>query len=333
MPELSQEERKKQELYRDARFTDQYDDIWQSVGKCVFCDLKEKYIFFEENGVVLTVNIHAYIDGHCMIIPRRHVRSPKDLTQTEWETIRKFSYIAKKLIKDVHHIDGMQIVLKDGAVAQSTVTDHIHFHCIPFDAPDLCQWNYRKLANTPLENQALYRKARKKIVMYDLKFGKKYAQSSALPVVCDLLIRNERGDVLLQHRKKADAFAHDWLSLPGGGVDDFSVPFEVEVCREVQEETGLKIRPSDIRLLTSRPGSVKRLKQEPHLKVTYTNDSPFTWNTYVLSKSIKAKTPLTPGDDCDKLVWQSVDKLAENPRISPEIRSVIELMLEQEKKQ
>ncbi len=84
-------EQKKQALYRDARFTKQYDDIWRSVGKCVFCDLRDKYIVFEEHGIVLTISLFAYIDGHCMIVPRRHVRSPKDLTQAEWQTIRKFA--------------------------------------------------------------------------------------------------------------------------------------------------------------------------------------------------------------------------------------------------
>jgi ADP-ribose pyrophosphatase YjhB (NUDIX family) len=99
--QLSPEEQKKQEYYRDARFTKQYDGIWKSVGKCVFCDLREKYIFFEENGVVMTVSLFAYIDGHFMIMPRRHIRSPKELTQIEWDTIRKFFYMAKKLIRDV----------------------------------------------------------------------------------------------------------------------------------------------------------------------------------------------------------------------------------------
>ena len=160
---LTPEEQKKQELYRDARFTKQYDGIWQSVGKCVFCDLRDKYIVHEENGVVLAITLYAYIDGHCMIIPRRHVRSMKELTALEWETVRKLAYIAKKMIRQTHGVKGMQFVQKDGADAQSTVDQHLHFHCIPFDAPDLCQWNYRKLKNTPLENTQLYKEQAKTI--------------------------------------------------------------------------------------------------------------------------------------------------------------------------
>lgn len=168
--------REKQETYRDARVTGKYNDIWQSVGKCVFCDLNGRYVFFEENGVVLTVALYAYIDGHCMIIPRRHVRSVKELTPEEWETMRKFMYIAKKMIRDLYKTKGMQIIQKDGAEAQSTV-EHLHFHCIPFDAPDLAVWNYRHLENTPLENAELYQQKKNEIEKLAKRFSRKYQES------------------------------------------------------------------------------------------------------------------------------------------------------------
>lgn len=165
--------RKKQEAYRDARTTGTYDNIWQTVGKCVFCDLNDKYVIYEENGIVLTIALYAYIDGHMMIIPRRHIRSVKELTVIEWETMRKFMYIAKKMIRGTYGVKGMQIIQKDGIDAQSTV-DHLHFHCIPFDAPDLAIWNYRQLANTPLENAELYRQQKSDIEKLAKRFSRKY---------------------------------------------------------------------------------------------------------------------------------------------------------------
>lgn len=165
--------RKKQITYRDARITGEYDNIWQNVGKCAFCDLNEKYIIYEENDVVLAVALYAYIDGHMMIIPRRHIRSVKELTPTEWETMRKLMYIAKKMIRSVHGIKGMQIVQKDGSQAQSTV-EHLHFHCVPFDGPDLSVWNYRKLAHTPIENTKLYTNKKSDIEKLLKRFAKKY---------------------------------------------------------------------------------------------------------------------------------------------------------------
>ena len=125
--------------------------------------------------MVLTVATFAYIDGHLMIIPRQHIRSAKDLTPSQWETARKLSYIAKKIIREVHDVKGIQMVLRDGGiVAQSTVSDHLHMHCIPFDAPDLSVWNYRKLKNTPIENANLYKATSEKIAKLSNRFEKKY---------------------------------------------------------------------------------------------------------------------------------------------------------------
>ncbi len=175
---ISPDEQKKQEYYRDARTKGYYGDIWTSVGKCVFCDMRDKYIFYEENGIVMTVALFAYIDGNLMIVPRRHVRSVKELTAQEWETVRKFMYLAKKLIRKVHGVKGLQYLVRDGGIeAQSTVSDHLHMHCIPFDAPDLSTWNYRQLKHTPLENANLYKAQANAVGKLAAKFEEKYGES------------------------------------------------------------------------------------------------------------------------------------------------------------
>ncbi len=175
---LTPEEREKQEYYRDARTGGYYGKIWTTVGKCVFCDMRDKYIVHEENGIVMTVPLYAYIDGSLMIIPRRHVKSAKELTPEEWETVRKFMYIAKKMIRKVHGLKEMIYMLRDGGnLVNSTVQDHMHVHCIPSDGPDLNTWNYRKLKYTPLENATLYKQQSKKIQELSDKFVDKYAET------------------------------------------------------------------------------------------------------------------------------------------------------------
>ncbi len=173
--ETPEAEAKKQVAYRDARVAGKYDRIWQTVGKCCFCDMRDKYIFYEEGGVVMTVPLYAYIDGHILLVPRRHVRSVKDLTPAEWEAMRKLMYLAKKLVREVWGVKSMQIIQKEGASAQRSV-EHLHFHCIPFDAPDLSTWNYRQLANTPLENSAKYRAMERKIQQLSKRFTEKYGK-------------------------------------------------------------------------------------------------------------------------------------------------------------
>jgi diadenosine tetraphosphate (Ap4A) HIT family hydrolase/8-oxo-dGTP pyrophosphatase MutT (NUDIX family) len=320
--ELSDEQKTKQEHYRDARFTDKYDDIWQSVGKCVFCDLREKYVFHEENGVVMTINLFAYIDGHLMIVPRRHVRSPKELTQSEWDTIRKFSYIAKKLIRDVHKVKGMQLLQKDGANAQSTVDQHLHFQCIPFDAPDLSVWNYRRLEYTPLENVGLYRKARKKIIQADQKYDTSYKRPSSLPIICDAVIINDKREVLLQVRKDSSTMLPPHDTLPGGHVDDFERTLEQELAREVLEETGLDIKADDFTLVASRLERGDFVRRSRHLNARYAYSQQFVWNTYRL-EGIKGTAKLQAGDDAASLYWQPIQEAIVSEKLTPALRDAI----------
>lgn len=172
-------DQEKQVYYRDARTKGYYGKIWTSVGKCVFCDLRDKYVFYEENNVVMTIALYAYIDGNCMIIPRRHVKSVKELTDEEWQTIRKMMYIAKKMARKVYGLKDIQYILRDGGVnVSSTVQDHLHMHCVPADAPDLVTVNYRQLKNTPLENAELYRAQTKKITELAKRYDEKYKETA-----------------------------------------------------------------------------------------------------------------------------------------------------------
>lgn len=318
----SKSEAEKQALYRDARYLNKYDDIWQTVGKCAFCDLKDKYIFFEENGIVMTISLYAYIDGHFMIIPRRHVRSVKDLTEREWQTVREFMYLAKKLIRKVHGTKGMQFVQKDGANAQSTV-EHLHFHCIPFDSPDLATWNFRKLENTPLENVAQYKQAAKQIISIKQKFETKYRNPSGLAVVVDAIIMNEKNEVLFEERSNSQKLSPNYIVLPGGLVDNFSATLEEELAREVHEETGLKIDQKSSKLVSSEITYLDREVASKPLERTYVHRDQFVRNTYTV-KSITTKTKLTPGDDSNGFMWVPLDKIASHPRISPGTKGVFE---------
>lgn len=175
---ITPEEQQQEEAFRTARVSGAYDTIWQTVGRCVFCDhdaTEKRHEVYEENGVYMTVPAYAYVDGHLLVIPRRHVRSVKELTPLEWETMRKLFYLAKKMIRETHGIKGMQIVQKDGADAQSTV-EHLHFHCIPFDTPTLSTWNYQELENTPYENAEAYRVHADKLQKLARRFGEKYGE-------------------------------------------------------------------------------------------------------------------------------------------------------------
>jgi diadenosine tetraphosphate (Ap4A) HIT family hydrolase len=164
-----------QEKMRNARTSGEYTQIWQSTGKCVFCDLKDKYIIHEENGIALTINLYPYVDGQMMAIPRKHISSPKELTALEWDTMRKFNYLSKKLMKKVFGYKGMWSLIREGGEnAQMSVTDHLHMQFIPFEKADLCTWSFQELKHTPIENAELYKQQSKELKDLAKKFEKKY---------------------------------------------------------------------------------------------------------------------------------------------------------------
>lgn len=320
---LTPEDQKKQIYYRDARTGGYYGEIWTTVGKCVFCDLRDKYIFFEENGMVLTVALFAYTDGNAMIVPRRHIKSVKELTESEWHTARKMMYIAKKLVRSVHDIKGLQYLIRDGGIeAQSTVSDHLHIHCVPFDAPDLSVWNYRQLKYTPLQSAQLYRNAGKKIIKADLKFENAYKQPSGLPLVCDLVLVNDKQEVLLVKRHKDAIILPPHDTTPGGHVDNFEKTLEAELAREVFEETGLQLDATKFQLIASRIDNVYYQRHSQHLDRDYQAPHQFLWNTYCL-KGLPSDVTLTPGDDAIELYWLPLDKVATHPTLTPAIRDAI----------
>ena len=122
-----------------------YEEAWKHAGKCVFCDLREKYIIAEENEIVLAANLYQYIDGHLLIIPRRHFEDMLEMTDAEWQTIL---HLARKGITRLRERMGIEEVwfldrAPGGFAAGKTVT-HAHAHLIPF-SPKLFRWKFQNI--------------------------------------------------------------------------------------------------------------------------------------------------------------------------------------------
>ncbi len=325
---LTPEEQKKQVYYRDARTGGYYGKIWTTVGKCVFCDLRNKYIFHEEHGMVMTVALYAYIDGNLMIIPRRHIKSVKELTEREWQTTRKMMYIAKKLIRKVHGLKDVQYVIRDGGAAvNSTVQDHLHIHCIPSDSPDMTVWNYRTLKHTPLENAELYRAQSKQIVALSTKYYEKYAQPSSVPISCSAIIMNKDGEVLLMENSQDTRLPLKTLMLPGGYVEDFSVPLENELGRIVHDQTGLSINQETLTLIGSHTERTRHTMYEPHLGTSYNTPQIFLLNTYLVCDKTADHAKVTPATGPQPSIWMNIQYAIESKRVPSGTRTMLRKVL------
>lgn len=120
--------------------------------KCVFCDLRDKYIVYEEQGMVVTVNIFPYIDGHLLIIPRRHIESFKELTEAEQLTIFKLSRKATEILEKELGVKGFWLVLREGATGSAsgkTVT-HVHWNIMPY-VDGINTWHYQDIKYKPID--------------------------------------------------------------------------------------------------------------------------------------------------------------------------------------
>lgn len=130
-----------------------YEKVWKqaTAEKCVFCDLKEKYIIKEQDGVVLTTALFSYIDGHLLIIPKRHIESVNELNEKEERAILELSRFGTKLLKEKMGVENCWILVRegDGIKAGKTVL-HLHFHVLPYD-PRVIKMGETKLTMTPLD--------------------------------------------------------------------------------------------------------------------------------------------------------------------------------------
>lgn len=117
--------------------------------KCVFCDLREKYIVTEKEGMVLTVNIFPYINGHLLIIPRRHVESFMDLSDEEILTANHLMKSGMKLLKTKLEIGNYWMIIREGKSAQKTVK-HLHWQVLPY-IDGLNVWNHQEITIPSIE--------------------------------------------------------------------------------------------------------------------------------------------------------------------------------------
>lgn len=101
--------------------------------ECLFCKIINKQIpaktVYEDEKVLVFLDINPVSDGHLLIIPKKHVKNvlelPKDLVVDMVEIIQTKIY---PLLKDKLQIDGMTVI-QNNEYGQEV--PHYHIHIIP----------------------------------------------------------------------------------------------------------------------------------------------------------------------------------------------------------
>lgn len=99
---------------------------------CPFCDpeILSTQDFYEDDSVICLYTHKPCVDGHCLIIPKRHVERYEDLTEVELANISKMIKKTHFAIQNAYNKQDYLILEKNGRSAGQDVM-HVHFHLIP----------------------------------------------------------------------------------------------------------------------------------------------------------------------------------------------------------
>jgi diadenosine tetraphosphate (Ap4A) HIT family hydrolase len=107
----------------------------------VFCEINSDVssILLESDNFFLTKDKFPVSPGHLLIIPKRHITSPSDFSESEWHDLRTILQEACSLLKTGdNQITGFNVGINIGSDAGQTIP-HLHVHVIPRrpnDIPD-----------------------------------------------------------------------------------------------------------------------------------------------------------------------------------------------------
>ena len=152
------------EMQKAARVSEWYERVKSNLDKCPFCDLKDKYIISKTDNAVLTINLFPYIDGHLLIIPKRHIRKFSEINKKEWKEIQELIDLGIRILEEELGLENTNTVYREGVKAGVSL-EHLHLHIIPI-TPDFMQykkpgfvWKFQKIEVAPIEMAKKLRKA------------------------------------------------------------------------------------------------------------------------------------------------------------------------------
>jgi ATP adenylyltransferase len=105
----------------------------------VFCkiDFDISSVLFESEHFYLTQDKFPVTTGHLLIIPKRHITSPSNLSKTEWHDLRVILEQACTSLKTGdNEITGFNVGINIGSDAGQTIK-HLHIHVIPRRPQDI----------------------------------------------------------------------------------------------------------------------------------------------------------------------------------------------------
>ena len=104
---------------------------------CTFCRLitenkdKKNFIFIRGELCFAVLNIYPYSNGHCLVLPYRHVNDIDKLTKDEIAEMMSILIETKTLLKKAVNAHGFNIGFNLGRLAGAGIPGHVHMHIVP----------------------------------------------------------------------------------------------------------------------------------------------------------------------------------------------------------
>jgi len=104
---------------------------------CIFCRIlagkkdKENLIFIRKERTFAVLNLYPYSNGHCLVLPIRHVSDISRLKPAEYIELMELLKETKELLQKALKPHGFNIGLNLGRVSGAGIPGHVHFHIVP----------------------------------------------------------------------------------------------------------------------------------------------------------------------------------------------------------
>ena len=100
------------------------------MSDCVFCNIKHDEYLFENDLAFAIKDGMPACKGHCLVIPKRHVKTFFDLTGDEIKAMYELANKVKEYIDNLYHPDGYNVGFNVLEAGGQTVW-HAHMHILP----------------------------------------------------------------------------------------------------------------------------------------------------------------------------------------------------------
>ena len=104
---------------------------------CLFCNIKESDLVKENDLAYASYDSFPVSEGHCLIIPKRHVKDYFDLSNDEIIACNDLiKEIKNEIIEKDNSVKGFNIGSNAGKISGQSIL-HCHIHLIPRRAGDV----------------------------------------------------------------------------------------------------------------------------------------------------------------------------------------------------